>query len=566
MWLLFRRIKHIKIGANKMALDFPNSPTPEAGDIYTGANGVVYTYDGVKWVGQSIVQFGAIPSTDRLVSGAHAVVLDTDGKLQLTSNGTITSPDLLNLETPGGVWQFGTDGALTFPDSSIITHVVSPIETIVADVTISAVLDYSTGTALPPDSYGNSEAVAAPWTVYQLTATPDPVLELEDVVGGASIPELSNIVFVGTSAFSDIIITDKTFTTSAPPASGSIMSVVRPVVNAGLQLNTIVNTDIVLQPGTNGHIITHSDILPFANDAYRLGSPAKRFKELWLGAGTLFVLDETLNIDLALGARDGSFYIAGAAGLDVGEFQFLDNTLLLKELNRDLIIGQQSATGYVQLNRPLRVTSGITGKDTFTVQRSGLVTIRTPSEILTTQSAVEIIGTSSGNTQPRTFSGTLLQLTAQDGQPARVSIDAFGTDAYPIITGRQARGTVNAPSATQNNDILLRVSTQGFGDTGFISSIGRIDIEATQNFTDAHAGTRIRFQTTPTNSITIQTSTADIDANGLSFSENITGGISYYDERGKLRRILLVKSLHIIQYCRAQLVLAMLQPHQHSAV
>lgn len=30
-------------------LDFPNSPT--INDIYTGTNGVVYTFDGVKWIG-----------------------------------------------------------------------------------------------------------------------------------------------------------------------------------------------------------------------------------------------------------------------------------------------------------------------------------------------------------------------------------------------------------------------------------------------------------------------------------------------------------------------------------
>lgn len=35
-----------------MAIDFPNSPPPESGDVYTAPNGVSYTFDGVKWIGQ----------------------------------------------------------------------------------------------------------------------------------------------------------------------------------------------------------------------------------------------------------------------------------------------------------------------------------------------------------------------------------------------------------------------------------------------------------------------------------------------------------------------------------
>jgi hypothetical protein len=63
-----------------------------------------------------------------------------------------------------------------------------------------------------------------------------------------------------------------------------------------------------------------------------------------------------------------------------------------------------------------------------------------------------------------------------------------------------------------------------------VSSIGRINIEATQNFTDTAAGTRVRFQLTPPNSTSIQTSSADIDYTGLSFvSAGSTSGITFYD-------------------------------------
>ena len=77
--------------------------------------------------------------------------------------------------------------------------------------------------------------------------------------------------------------------------------------------------------------------------------------------------------------------------------------------------------------------------------------------------------TAAGSSQTPTQAGTLIQLTNKPNIPARMLIDSFGTSntAYSIIAGRTARGTVDAPTATQNNDILLRIAGNSYGTTGY---------------------------------------------------------------------------------------------------
>ena len=119
----------------------------------------------------------------------------------------------------------------------------------------------------------------------------------------------------------------------------------------------------------------------------------------------------------------------------------------------------------------------------------------------TTEAAFRITGT--GSSQTPTQSGTLMQLTSKQNTPARVLIDSIGTSntSYSIIAGRTARGTVGAPTATQNNDILLRIAGNSYGDTGYAPfGDARIDFIATENHSDTNRGSRIRFWNTPTGS------------------------------------------------------------------
>ena len=93
--------------------------------------------------------------------------------------------------------------------------------------------------------------------------------------------------------------------------------------------------------------------------------------------------------------------------------------------------------------------------------------------------------------------GTDLHIVGADSAITRITQDAFGTGNYPAYTGRAARGTAAAPTASQAGDVLSQYGGRGHGATAYSStSVGRIDIEAAENFTDTAQGSYISLHTT----------------------------------------------------------------------
>jgi len=151
------------------------------------------------------------------------------------------------------------------------------------------------------------------------------------------------------------------------------------------------------------------------------------------------------------------------------------------------------------------------------------------TNFVTTEAAFRITGT--GSSQTPTQSGTLMQLTSKQNTPARVLIDSIGTSntSYSIIAGRTARGTVGAPTATQNNDILLRIAGNSYGDTGYAPfGDARIDFVATENHSDTARGSRIRFWNTPIGTNTVN-EIASFNGDSVTFTGTVapTKGFIY---------------------------------------
>ena len=174
-----------------------------------------------------------------------------------------------------------------------------------------------------------------------------------------------------------------------------------------------------------------------------------------------------------------------------------------------IVFGTTSSTGPLSTgNLIANGTSTLVGNVTMDANTymTGAVTVNSTmvlanSNFSATEAAFRI--TAAGSSQIPTQSGTLMQLTSKANTPARVLIDSFGTSnaAYSIIAGRSARGTVNAPTPTQNNDILLRIAGNSYGTTGYAPfGAARIDFVATENQTDTARGSRILFYNTPNGS------------------------------------------------------------------
>ena len=293
----------------------PTAPTtPTEGNVwFNTSNNSLNIYHNGQWIEES-PNLGNLSVADQTISGNNI-----NGDIVLAPNGSGV------VSMPG----------ITLPVGSVIEQVLPSIEVIVADLILDNVVRYSTSDTdnLYIGDYGLSNGITGGdngWCIYQFTTIPLPILVAEDIISGVNIPLFSNIIHVGTGIYSNIIITDKTIPYAVPmilPIPGETIFTVRPIINASLALSTVLNTDIGLVVGSGGRIITSGTIAPIVTESIDLGTPTKRFRRLWMGAGSIYVADETLGIDLKITARDGNLVIAGGAGMVVGEFTLRDNTL-----------------------------------------------------------------------------------------------------------------------------------------------------------------------------------------------------------------------------------------------
>jgi hypothetical protein len=422
---------------------------------------------------------------------------------------------------------------VNLPVGSVITGVSS----IVANITranLSSVLEYGPYSNLGIGSYGLTYGIiGVNYTVYQLQAVPSPTLQIGDVIAGAGISVGTAIIGIGTGSYNNVIIGDTTFPVGAgvsPIPYGTIINFARAVVNPGLSIATLDNTDITLNAGAGSNVVTHSDILPYVTNVWSLGSPARRFKEIWFGTGTIYVQDETLGNDQALGAKDGNFYIKGGAGLEVGEWVFRDNEIRIKDSTRDVYIGSLGATADVVFNRSIKIQDS-TNRTAYYTDRTGRTQYYPPTIPAGDIGGVSIIGSTNGAYQPVINAGGMLHITGNDGAVSRITNDGFGTGAFPAYISRAARGTAASPSSIVLGDILSRYSTVGFGTTTFPTgpAANNIEVYARENFTNSRQGAEYRFYSAPIGSIT-KTLDLTINTEGLSFvSAGSTTGITFYD-------------------------------------
>jgi hypothetical protein len=201
----------------------------------------------------------------------------------------------------------------------------------------------------------------------------------------------------------------------------------------------------------------------------------------WISSNSAFTQSAFNKANNALANTTGTF--AGDLTITGNTFAQAVNTGNLIVVGTGSISGTLNVAGIVSMNAQVVVTNTTFSATDAALTISGTTNVAIPSQ-----------------------AGTLLHLSSKANTPGRLIIDSFGVTqntGYSIIAGRSARGTVDAPTASQNNDILMRFAGNGYGTTGFAPlGVGRIDIVATENFTDTNRGSKIVFYNNLTGSNT----------------------------------------------------------------
>ena len=175
-------------------------------------------------------------------------------------------------------------------------------------------------------------------------------------------------------------------------------------------------------------------------------------------------------------------------------------------------------------NNAIANTNGVLTAGDFYISGDGFVNgtfTLANSNFGATEAALTIRATATSQTLSQ--NGTMLHITGKANTPSRIIFDAFSSDgsAYGIVAGRTARGTVESPTATQNNDVLMRLAGNGWGTTGFAPlGVARIDIVATENYTDSARGSKIIFYNIQEGTNTVNR-IAEFNANTIEFTGTV---------------------------------------------
>lgn len=156
------------------------------------------------------------------------------------------------------------------------------------------------------------------------------------------------------------------------------------------------------------------------------------------------------------------------------------------------IVGQGTA---------IRVTDGTVSARLFTsaINTRGYVGTATNHPFTLRANDTDYVTlTASGNLGVGTISpAAKLEVLNSSTLPSDIEVIATN-GSVPRISGRASRGTISAPTATQNNDSLALFGGRGFGATNFGFHTAFMEIQAAENWTDAAQGTRMVFKTTAT--------------------------------------------------------------------
>jgi hypothetical protein len=264
----------------------------------------------------------------------------------------------------------------------------------------------------------------------------------------------------------------------------------------------------------NGNLIITGNISPAAVNKVGGIKP---------GPGVDISLDGELTIDTA------------NLPLSFGNFTANNNILSIVNVDEDMIL-KTEGNAEIQLvsdigfYKPGGLTPNVANRY-FSATSDGHIRILVP-DVDPASSAVNIIGSTSGNFSPPINTGVMLQLTGQANVPSRFYNDGIG--GFAAFVGRRINGTVNSPTPVLAGDEIIRISSTGYnGNAVSGGGSARIVFQAMENFTDTNTGSNLSFWTSAIGSNTL-TKIATVDnANGLVVTQlsstgnaNVTGNVN----------------------------------------
>lgn len=230
-------------------------------------------------------------------------------------------------------------------------------------------------------------------------------------------------------------------------------------------------------------------------------------------------------------SNDGELYIDTAnLALSFGNFTADNNLLTITNVDQNMILRTQG-NAEIQLigNIGFYKPDGLPPNQAdryFSAFEDGQVKFYIPTVDVAT-GAMEIIGSSTGNTFPTVNTGVMVHVTGQPSTPSRVYND--GNNDFAAFVGRRFNGNVASPTPVLASQDIMRISATGYdGNTIPGTASSRITFKAAENFTTGAFGGNLTFSVVPTGSTTL-VDKAWVTGAGLTVNGNliVNGNLRY---------------------------------------
>jgi hypothetical protein len=207
---------------------------------------------------------------------------------------------------------------------------------------------------------------------------------------------------------------------------------------------------------------------------------------------------------------------------NIGNLTISNNAIYSSLTSSDITIGQSIATANLIINRTTNITKDLSITSNLVV--GGSLVDFNNSTFDPNVAFIQITGSDNAVTVNPSNTNYMLHITGKSNSTTRLVLDSFGANTYPVVVGRAGRGSAATPTATQNNDVIMRIVGNGYTGTQFPpSSPTKIDFVASENFSNTNRGTQIQFWNTATGSNTIQ-KIATFNADTVSFTGTVNPG------------------------------------------
>jgi len=161
---------------------------------------------------------------------------------------------------------------------------------------------------------------------------------------------------------------------------------------------------------------------------------------------------------------------------------------------------------------------------TFQVDPTGQIVMRSNISLNPNTPALNIIGNQTGAFYPSTLGGSMLQVTGNDSTISNILNDSYGTGMWSAFIGRHSRGSAAVPLQVLAGDLIARFGANAHDITGFApAATARMEMFATENQTTTTRGSNLTISTTPVGSNVI-VKIAAFDSAGIQLVSNVLVG------------------------------------------